>query len=236
MRPLRSAYVAHNLTAKNKEDRKNLCLRLLQIQKRGHFFSRLITCDESWVYYDNPARKTVWRKSGEEPAMTPRRNLHGRKKMLCVFWTRDGPLHWELLPNNTSITSEVYCKQLEQLNLAIKVRKAQGLFKGRPLLQQDNARPHVSEMTRNYIRHELGWELLPHPPYSPDIAPSDYHLFLSLKNFLRGKRFKNDDELQNCLGQYFASKMGTDFYERGLKKLPGRWRAVVSRNGDYLID
>jgi histone-lysine N-methyltransferase SETMAR len=236
MKPLRNVYIPHQLTAKNKEDRKNLCLRLLQLHKRGHFFSRLITCDESWVYFDNPARKTVWRKSGEEPASTPRRNLHGRKKMLCIFWSRAGPVHWELLPTNTSITSDLYCKQLEAVDLALKVRRAQGLFEGRPLFQQDNARPHTSKKTLDYMKETLGWDLLPHPPYSPDIAPSDYHLFRSLKNYLRGKRFKNDEEVQNGLGQFFVSKMGTDFFERGLKKLPERWRAVVSKNGDYLID
>ncbi|EFN78228.1 Histone-lysine N-methyltransferase SETMAR, partial [Harpegnathos saltator] len=48
---------------------------------------------------------------------------------------------------------------------------------------QDNARPHTSIVTRQKFR-ELGWEVLMHPPYSPDLAPSDYHLFLSLQNFL----------------------------------------------------
>jgi histone-lysine N-methyltransferase SETMAR len=44
------------------------------------------------------------------------------------------------------------------------------------ILQQDNATPHTSARTRDAIEH-LGFSFLPHPPYSPDLAPSDFHLF-----------------------------------------------------------
>jgi histone-lysine N-methyltransferase SETMAR len=44
---------------------------------------------------------------------------------------------------------------------------------------------------------ERDWEILPHPPYSPDITPSDYHLFCTLSNNLRGISFNDDAELQN---------------------------------------
>ncbi|KAG5309958.1 SETMR methyltransferase, partial [Acromyrmex insinuator] len=44
------------------------------------------------------------------------------------------------------------------------------------VFHHDNARPHISLMTRQKLR-ELGWEVLMHPPYSPDLALSDYHLF-----------------------------------------------------------
>src|SRR3954469_23682395 len=43
-------------------------------------------------------------------------------------------------------------------------------------LQHDNARPHTVKMTKEKLQ-ALGWEVLPHPPYSPDLAPSDFHLF-----------------------------------------------------------
>jgi histone-lysine N-methyltransferase SETMAR len=158
----------------------------------------------------------------DAPATTPKPELHGKKRMLCVFWTRYGPIHWELLPKGTTIDSNLYCTQLSQVDLAIKVRRAQGSFIGRMVFQQDNVRPHTSVATSSYIRNTLHWDLLPHPPYSPDIAPSDYHLFRSLKNFLRGRCFTKDEEVQNAVGQFFASKLGTDFFKRGIKKLPER--------------
>jgi histone-lysine N-methyltransferase SETMAR len=51
-------------------------------------------------------------------------------------------------------------------------------------------------MTKAAIQ-EVDWEILPHPPYSPDLTPSDYHLFRSLSNNLCGVSFNNDAELQN---------------------------------------
>jgi hypothetical protein len=69
-------------------------------------------------------------------------------------------------------------------------------------------------MTKTLIQ-ELGWEIIPHPPYSLYLAPSDYHLFLSLSNNLRGVSFNNAEELQNWLGEYFTAKLA-DFFKRGI--------------------
>jgi hypothetical protein len=81
---------------------------------------------------------------------------------------------------------------------------------------------------------ELDWEILPHPPYSPDIATSDYHLFRSLSNILRGVSFNNDAELQNWLDEFFTAKPA-DFSNRGIENLFDRWESVAN-NGEYIID
>jgi hypothetical protein len=60
-------------------------------------------------------------------------------------------------------------------------------------------------MTKAAIQ-ELDWEILPHPPYPTDLAPSDYHLFRSLSNNLRVVSFNNDAELQNWLDDLFTAK------------------------------
>jgi transposase len=51
------------------------------------------------------------------------------------------------------------------------------------MLFYDNARPHTAAHTRALLKH-FNWELFDHPHYSPDLAPSDYHLFAYLKNSL----------------------------------------------------
>ena len=79
---------------------------------------------------------------------------------------------------------------MQRFNTAA-ARKRPALFhcKG-TILQQDNTRPHTARMTQDQIQ-VLGWEKPPHPSYSPDIAPSDFHLFRSLNNnYLRGKNSK----------------------------------------------
>lgn len=53
---------------------------------------------------------------------------------------------------------------------------------------QNNIRPHIAEITQNKIE-ELGWELLSHPPYSPDLVLSDYHMFRSVQHSLEEKKY-----------------------------------------------
>ena len=73
------------------------------------------------------------------------------------------------------------CLQLSNLAEKFKNLLPQLANKKGVVFQQDNARPHVSLTTQTRL-YELGWDLLPHPPYSSDIALSDHHLFLSLQN------------------------------------------------------
>ena len=66
------------------------------------------------------------------------------------------------------------------------------------LLHQDNARPHTAAATVKTVQ-QLGFELLQHPPYSPDLAPSDYHIFSPLKEALRGRRFTSNEEVKEAV-------------------------------------
>ncbi|KOC60026.1 Histone-lysine N-methyltransferase SETMAR [Habropoda laboriosa] len=101
------------------------------------------------------------------------------------------------------------------------------------VFHQDNARPHTSLVTRQKLL-QLEWDVLQHPPYSPDLAPSDYYLFRSLQNFLDGKTFTSNEDVKNHLNQFFASK-DQNFYERGIMLLPERWQKVLDQNGQYII-
>jgi hypothetical protein len=64
------------------------------------------------------------------------------------------------------------------------------------VILHDNARPHTAARTQALLDH-FTLELLDHPPYIPDLAPSDYHLFICtyLKNWSRSQCFNNNEEL-----------------------------------------
>ena len=51
--------------------------------------------------------------------------------------------------------------------------------------------------------NEWKYELLDHPSYSPDLAPSDFYLFPNLKKFLAGKRFTYNEEAMEAVNDYF---------------------------------
>ncbi|GFX18050.1 histone-lysine N-methyltransferase SETMAR [Trichonephila clavipes] len=92
-----------------------------------------------------------------------------------------------MLPNSQTLNSDLYCQQLDRLKLVIEQKWPELANRRGVVFHQDNARPHTSVVTRqNFWEH--GWEVLMHPPYSPDLAPSDYHLFLTFQNLLSDKK------------------------------------------------
>ncbi|KAG5322885.1 MOS1T transposase, partial [Pseudoatta argentina] len=99
------------------------------------------------------------------------------------------------------------------------------------ILLHDNARPHVAKPVKTYLE-TLKWEVLPHPLYSPDIAPSDFHLFRSMAHGLADWRFHSYEEAQKLIDSWIASK-DMSFFRRGIHVLPERWEKVVSSDGQY---
>lgn len=126
-----------------------------------------------------------------------------------------------------TINSELYCRQLKRT--AKKLRES-----GRQepvVFLHDNARPHTSKMTTAKLA-ELDWDVLPHAPYSPDKAPSDFHLFRSLKNWLKGRKFNSTNDVRIGIQEFFDSK-NAEFYARGIDGLVDRWEHIIAFDGDY---
>lgn len=231
------AWVPHKLSQANKDDRVIACSSLLArhqlaSKQRRPFLSLIVTGDEKWCLYVNMKNRKEWVDKDQQATPRVKQGLHPLKSMLCVWWNMEGIIHWELLEKNNTINAEVYCQQMRRLAEAVRQKRPNARYE--IILQHDNARPHVAKLTKTVIQ-ELGWEVLQHPPYSPDIAPSDYHLFRSLSNALRGVSFNNDEELQLWLENWFTSKE-VKFYRRGIEKLPERWQEVIDKEGEYLID
>lgn len=226
-------WVPHELSAKNMIDRINICDALLKRNEIEPFLKRVITGDEKWITYDNRKRKRSWIRDGEPSQAFAKPGLTPKKVMLCVWWDWKGIVHHELLPVGQTIDSQLYCEQLERLRQAIERKRPELNNRKGVVFHHDNARPHTSLMTRQKLR-ELGWEVLMHPPYSPDIAPSDYHLFRSLQNSLNGIKLVSKEACENHLIQFFNQKP-QKFFTDGIMALPEKWRNIVDNNGAYLV-
>ena len=117
-----------------------------------------------------------------------------------------GVLYKELLEPGETITAERYSNQLLKVNEKLQdLRPYSGHSKRKIILLHDNARPHIVFFTKNTIE-KICWEVLPHPVYSPDLAPTYYHLFRSLEHILSGQYFKNCEEVEKCIDRYIDSK------------------------------
>ena len=73
---------------------------------------------------------------------------------------------------------------------------------------------------------------MPHPAYSPDLAPSDYHICRSMAHFLVGRKFNNEEEIEMDCREFFASK-DENWYYNGLKQLSRRWIKCIEHDGLY---
>jgi len=98
---------------------------------------------------------------------------------------------------------------------------------------QDNARPHMAK-TMETLR-KLKWNLLTHPPYSPNLAPSDFYLFGRLKSDLQGMRFVDDDAVIQTVREWIRRQQQA-FFEKGIRMLPEHWKKCVDSGGEYVED
>ena len=105
------------------------------------------------------------------------------------------------------------------------VRKRGKLTRG-VLLLQDNAPAHTLQVGMAAAT-ECGFEVLPHPPYSPDLARSGFYLFSRLKTNLRGRNFGSIDTVNEYLGD-----QDEDFYFEGISKLEQQRRKCIKMKGD----
>jgi len=86
-------------------------------------------------------------------------------------------------------------------------------------------------MTQEKIK-ELQWEVL---PYTPDLTPSDFHLFRSIENFLHNRKFKSSDDVDLAVSQYVDLK-NPKFFSDEFDQLPTRWQKVIDCSGDYFVE
>ena len=139
--------------------------------------------------------------------------------MVSVWWSSAGIINHSFLKPGSIITVSVYCKQLQEMMDQLKSKQPK--LVNHPILLQDIARPHTAKMTRQKL-HSLGIETIRHPPYSPDLSPTNYYLFRKLELCLRGKKFNSEDDVKSAF-QVFIDSQDRDSSRIGIEKLPVRW-------------
>lgn len=236
MKKLFSKWVPRLLTLEQKQQRiddSERCLKLFTRDKKD-FLRRYITTDETWIHHYTPESKRAsaeWRGEGKSRPKRPKTQQSAGKIMASVFWDTHGILLIDFLPKGQTINSDYYIALLDRLDDAIK-QKRPHMAKKKPLFHQDNAPIHKAMKTMVKF-NDLQFELLPHPPYSPDLAPSDFYLFADLKKMLQGKRFGSDDEVIAATEAYFEAK-DKSFYKKGIESLEKRWNDCIAMEGDYV--
>ncbi|XP_004206904.1 histone-lysine N-methyltransferase SETMAR-like [Hydra vulgaris] len=186
-RKLTSRWIPHELTDENRKNRVEACKESLALFRNGLW--RLcdnITGDESWFYLRQVGHKSAyasWVGEGESPRTIVRCDRFQPKSMFYIFFKTTGVVHLGYVEKGDTITSENYLKNclkplLCELN---KQRSKLGTHNFKFL--HDNARPHVTQTITNCL-NQAEITIDRNPPYSPDLAPSDYWLFELIKKNL----------------------------------------------------
>ncbi|KAB0340999.1 hypothetical protein FD755_024534 [Muntiacus reevesi] len=127
--------------------------------------------------------------------------LAPKKVMVTVWWYAASLTHYRFLNPSKTITPEKYAQQIDEIQQKLQCLQLALLNRKGPILLHDNAQPHVAQPTLQKL-NELGYKVLPHPPYSPVLLPNHYHLFNHFDKFLHGIHLQNY----------------TDFYTTGINK------------------
>ena len=151
------------------------------------------------------------------------------KKIMVTVWRSAAHLiHYSFWNPCETITYEKYAQligemhwKLQHWQPALLTRKAQCFSVTRST--------HIEQPTLQNS-NDLGYEVLPHLPYSPDLSPTSYHFFKHLDNFLQGKRFHNLQEAENAFQEFIESK-SMDFCAIGINTY---WQKWVDCNGSYV--
>ena len=232
MKKLSATWVPRLLTVENKRNRVTDSMTGLALFRRNpsEFLRRYITVDETWIHFDTPEKKEQLKQCTAPGEPAPKKVKSTSKVMATIFWDANGFIFIEYLEKGRTINGEYYASLLAQLGNEIKKNRPHLVKK--VLFHQDNGHMHTCAVAMAKL-HELKFELLPHPPNSPDLAPSDFFLFPDMKKWLAGKRFESKEDVITETEAYFQG-LSKSYFLDGLKKLENRWAKCIELQGDYV--
>ncbi|PNF38705.1 hypothetical protein B7P43_G17132 [Cryptotermes secundus] len=102
-----------------------------------------------------------------------------------------------------------------------------------PIILQGNARLHAAEAVADLF-DRWGWEVLYHPPYSPELSPCDFDLIPKMKEPIRGIRFRTVPEVLQAVDRSIRT-INTTGAAKDILRLPHHWQRVVHNAGDYIL-
>ena len=224
MRRVSAKFVPRLLTAEQKDDHVSICTDLRErAQNNLNFVSLIITGDECWVCVYDPETKQMssqWNIASSQPKKA-RQVKSNVKTMLIAFFDIDGFVHHEYVPRGQTVNKEFYKTVLQRLHDAVRSHCPEKWRSGNWILHHDNAPAHRAVTTNEFLaKHNI--PSLPHPPYSPNLAPCDFILFPQLKKTTKGRRFGDIEEVQaNATRQM-----------RAITKVTSRAAFVSGRNAE----
>ena len=184
-----------------------------------------------------PQRKIdnkIWATRNARRPVIAKRTNSVKKVMLAVFFDINGPIVQISVPRGRTVTGTFYKRKLlGKLNKCFEKRRPKtGLHVGGVRLLYDNAPAHTSSIVIDYFETKKV-TVLPHPPYSPDLAPVDFFLFPKLKRMLSGRKYGSRNAMASAVYQCLK-RIPKTYYENAFPKWLKRLKLCVSHKWEYL--
>jgi len=233
MRKVTSRWVPHELTPHQKQERVRICREnLAKFRNDSWRTCNIITGDETWIHCRQIGRKasnTYWIGEGQSAKTVVRRSQYEPKMLFSIFFKSNGWLWIHAADSGQTIDGNYYIDNcLEPTIEELKKQRPISGVKGIKLLH-DNAKPHVAIEVKNFLREE-GISVMPHPPYSPDLAPCDFWLFDYIKRNLPDQT--NKSSLFKVVSNIVENIPEKEF-KKTFSRLLERMQLCIDNKGEY---
>ena len=225
-------WIPHSLNFLQKNERMKQSAKLFSILKKSKHngYRDIITGDQSWFLY-NYSPKGAWVFGDEDPPVFSNSRINNEKIMITVIWGVHGTYIVDMLPEGEHLNSIYFAKNILGPLEDQKDEIWPGRGKHKIWLHLDNCRVHNSKYVQDEMKKTC-FKRAPHPPYSPDIAPSDFFLFGYVKEKLRGESFKERNELYQAIVSIIediSEKTKRNVFQEWTKRCFG----IHSNHGEY---
>ncbi|XP_071453429.1 protein GVQW3-like [Hetaerina americana] len=198
-----------------------------------HFLENVVSGDETWIFECDPEsnrQSAEWHTPSSPRQKKARMSKSQIKAMLIVFFDKRGVVHCEFVPERQTLNAAFYVQVLDRLRKRVAcVRPA---IKDIWRLHHDNVPSHTALVVSDFLAKH-GVATLPHPPYSPDLAPPDFFLFPKIKRSLKGMRYGTLDAVKEAV-TICLREVPDDAFAGAFQEWERRWNKCIDSQGSYL--
>lgn len=226
-------WVPHTLSAENKQNRVQEATNLLAHFSERESHSRTIIVDEKWVFLRDVPPKENLRfgvdSAGDRPKI-PKRTISDRKFMWIMAANFSGDFFFEVLHNGGTVNGVRYLQFLQKATEFFSQKL--GVRSSQLSVMHDNARPHVAEIVKNWMREEgVAW--IKQPPYSPDFNLMDRYIFRNFETHRRGSDVYNSAGVSELISN-FLDHVSPHLLRNEYQNFCQHLSKVAENDGDYM--
>lgn len=225
-------WIPHTLNNQQKEYRMKISQEMLILLNRAKrdSFKFILTGDECWVNYSYSSTH-MWALTIDDVYDIERTNNYQKKILITVFINGNGLVLLDIKPQTVKITGEYFLHNVINVIEESELLREAERKKRKLMIHFDNAPWHNSKFVQAHLL-DSKLRRVPHPAYSPDLAPCDFGIFGTMKNSLEDCEFSTENELIEAIKAFFVLKK-SDFWKSIFTAWIKRLNTCISSNGNY---